>query len=166
MSSTMMATTSWTTRTRPRSTRTSSRTTRPTTRRRGSMTLSNPGEQPAATQANAAATPSDPGEPDAGSNAQRQRVPPSRLAPETLAAARQDGALEGLAWLGREPEAKASLTYRFLRLVARALLFGVFRFHISTSGQELLPSGGYPLTAGGHPGRVGPLVAMAAHPPQ
>jgi len=128
------------------------------------MTLSNPGEQPAATQANAAATPSDPGEPDAGSNAQRQRVPPSRLAPETLAAARQDGALEGLAWLGREPEAKASLTYRVLRLVARALLFGVFRFHISTSGQELLPSGGYLLTAAAHRGWMDPFVAMHAMP--
>ena len=60
-----------------------------------------------------------------------RRPPPSRLAPETLAAARQDGALEGLAWLGREPEAKASLAYRFLRLAARALLFGVFGFHIT-----------------------------------
>ena len=59
----------------------------------------------------------------------RRRPPPGRVAPEALAAAR-GGAVEGLAWLGRPPESKASLLYRLLRLVGRFVLFGVFRFRI------------------------------------
>ena len=81
-----------------------------------------------------------------------------------LQTARRGGALEGLAWLGREPEATASVSYRLLRLVARTLLFGAFRFHISTSGQELLPRGGYLLTAAAHRGWMDPFVAMHAIP--
>ena len=105
-------------------------------------------------------------EPALASASAPRRPPRSRLSPEALAAQRADGALEGLAWLGREPEAKASLTYRFLRLVARALLFGAFRFHIATSGQELLPKGGYLLIAAAHRGWMDPFVAMHAIPEQ
>ena len=50
--------------------------------------------------------------PDSG----RRRPPPGRVSPEALAAGR-GGAVEGLAWLGRPPEAKASILYRLLRLV-------------------------------------------------
>ena len=64
--------------------------------------------------------------------APRRRPPRGRVAPEALAAAR-GGAVEGLAWLGRTPESKASLLYRFLRLVGRFVLFVVFRFRIRTS---------------------------------
>src|SRR5947209_8442844 len=84
---------------------------------------------------------------DAASAATRRVRPPrSRISPQRLAA-RRGGALEGLAWLGRAPEAKASLVYRATRLVARAILFGLLRFRIDTSGQELLPRGGYLLIA-------------------
>ena len=81
---------------------------------------------------------------DAGSSSPRpdRRLPPSRVSPEAMAAAR-GGAVEGLAWLGRPPEAGASLLYRMLRLVARFTIFVVFRFRIRTSGQEQLPKGGY-----------------------
>ena len=44
------------------------------------------------------------------------------------------------------------------------LLFGAFRFRIETSGQELLPSGGYLLIAAAHRGWMDPFVAMHAVP--
>ncbi len=75
--------------------------------------------------------------------------------------------MEGLAWLGREPEARASWLYRFLRLIARLLLFGVFRFRIATAGQEHLPpTGGYFLIAAAHRGWIDPFVVMHALPPE
>jgi 1-acyl-sn-glycerol-3-phosphate acyltransferase len=80
-----------------------------------------------------------------------------------LAAAR-GGAREGLDWLGRAPEAKASLLYRAVRLVTRFVLFGLVRFRIETSGQEHLPRGGYLLIAGAHRGWIDPFVAMHAVP--
>ena len=89
--------------------------------------------------------------------------PRARLRPEALAASR-GGAREGLEWLGRKPEARASLAYRLVRLVARAVIFGIFRFRIETSGQEHLPKGGYLLVAGAHRGWMDPFVAMHALP--
>ncbi len=89
--------------------------------------------------------------------------PRARLRPEALAASR-GGAREGLEWLGRPPEARASLAYRLVRLVTRAIIFGIFRFRIGTSGQELLPKGGYLLVAGAHRGWMDPFVAMHALP--
>ena len=88
-----------------------------------------------------------------------------RVSPEALAAGR-GGAVEGLAWLGRPPEAKASILYRLLRLVGRFLIFGVFRFRIATSGQEGLPRGGYLLVAAAHRGWMDPFVVMHAIPAQ
>jgi 1-acyl-sn-glycerol-3-phosphate acyltransferase len=89
--------------------------------------------------------------------------PRARLRPEALAASR-GGAREGLEWLGRRPEARASLAYRFVRLLARAVIFGLFRFRIETSGQQHLPKGGYLLVAGAHRGWMDPFVAMHALP--
>ncbi len=128
------------------------------------MTTSSRGEPQTATTDGAPA-PEPPEEGPAPATPHR-RPPRSRLSPEALAAQRADGALEGLAWLGREPEAKASLGYRFLRLVARAVLFGAFRFRIATSGQEHLPRGGYLLIAAAHRGWMDPFVAMHAIPEQ
>jgi 1-acyl-sn-glycerol-3-phosphate acyltransferase len=91
--------------------------------------------------------------------------PRARIRPEALAAAR-GGAREGLEWLGRQPEARASLAYRLLRLLARFVLFGVLRFRIETSGQEHLPTGGFILIAGAHRGWMDPFVAMHALPPE
>jgi 1-acyl-sn-glycerol-3-phosphate acyltransferase len=98
-----------------------------------------------------------------GPVAPSRKRPPARLRPEALAAAR-GGAREGLDWLGRRPEARASLLYRAVRLFARFLLFGVFRFRIETSGQEHLPKGGYLLVAGAHRGWMDPFVVMHALP--
>jgi len=89
--------------------------------------------------------------------------PRARLRPEALAAAR-GGAREGLDWLGRQPEARASVFYRVVRLFARFVLFGVFRFRIETSGQEHLPRGGYLLVAAAHRGWIDPFVVMHAQP--
>jgi 1-acyl-sn-glycerol-3-phosphate acyltransferase len=54
--------------------------------------------------------------------------------------------------------------YRAARLLARFLLFGVFRFRIETSGQEHLPQGGYLLVAAAHRGWMDPFVVMHALP--
>ena len=101
--------------------------------------------------------------PDAGPPARRR--PRSRLSAGVLAAGRAAGAREGLEWLGRPPESRASLLYRLLRLVARFLAFGVFRFRIETSGQEHLPpGGGYLLVGAAHRGWMDPFVVMHALP--
>ena len=102
-------------------------------------------------------------EPPRPPEAKRTRPPRGRVSPEALAAAR-GGAVEGLAWLGRPPEAKASMLYRVLRLVARFVIFVVFRIRIRTSGQEHLPKGGYLLVGAAHRGWMDPLVVMHAIP--
>lgn len=93
----------------------------------------------------------------------RKRPPAGRLSPQAMADAR-GGVREGLAWLGRAPEARASLLYRFIRLIARALIFGVFRFRIAVEGREHVPTGGYLLVAGAHRGWMDPFVAIHALP--
>lgn len=92
-----------------------------------------------------------------------RRPPPGRVSPEALADAR-GGAVEGLAWLGRTPESRASVLYRLLRFLARFILFGLFRFRIETSGQEHLPAGGYLLVGAAHRGWMDPFVVVHALP--
>jgi Acyltransferase len=108
---------------------------------------------------------SDVSDPPPGPTSGPRRPPPGRVSPEALAEAR-GGAVEGLAWLGRPPEAKASPLYRLLRLVARFVIFVVFRFRIRTSGQEHLPRGGYLLVGAAHRGWMDPFVVMHAIPAQ
>jgi 1-acyl-sn-glycerol-3-phosphate acyltransferase len=98
-----------------------------------------------------------------GGVAPSRKRPRARVRPEALAAAR-GGAREGLDWLGRAPEARASLLYRVVRVLARFVMFGLFRFRIDTSGQELLPPGGYLLVAAAHRGWMDPFVVMHALP--
>jgi len=93
----------------------------------------------------------------------RRRPPPARLSPQAIADA-QGGAREGLAWLGRVPESRASLFVRALRLLARFVCFGLLRFQIRTSGREHLPRGGYLLVAAAHRGWIDPFVVMHALP--
>jgi 1-acyl-sn-glycerol-3-phosphate acyltransferase len=93
----------------------------------------------------------------------RRRPPPGRISPQALADAR-GGVREGLQWLGRTPEWRASLFYRFVRILARAVLFGAFRFRIATSGREHLPPGGYLLVAAAHRGWMDPIVVLHAIP--
>src|SRR5262245_60517074 len=92
-----------------------------------------------------------------------RRPPPARISPEAMAAAR-GGVTEGLDWLGREPESKASLLYRLVRLFVRFVCFGLFRFQVTTSGQEHIPRGGYLLVAAAHRGWMDPFVVMHAIP--
>ena len=95
--------------------------------------------------------------------APRGRAQAARLSPQAMAAAR-GGVREGLDWLGREPEATASRFYRATRLFGRALLFGVFRFKVSTSGQERIPTGGYLLVGAVHRGWMDPFLIQHALP--
>jgi 1-acyl-sn-glycerol-3-phosphate acyltransferase len=68
----------------------------------------------------------------------------------------QGGAREGLAWLGRVPESRATPLVRALRVFARFVCFGLLRFEIRTSGQEHIPNGGYLLVAAAHRGWMEP----------
>ncbi len=107
-----------------------------------------------------AAAPVEPEQP-----APARRRPKSRLAPGVLEAARRTGVREGLEWLGREPESRASVLYRAVRLLVRVLAFGVFRFRIGSSGREHLPAGGgYLLVGAAHRGWMDPFVVMHALP--
>jgi len=103
--------------------------------------------------------------PDPDPTERRRRPPPGRISPQALADAR-GGALEGLVWLGRTPESRASLLYRALRLLAKVILLGVFRIRIETSGQEHLPRGGYLLVGAAHRGWMDPFVVLHAIPAQ
>ena len=99
-----------------------------------------------------------------GRSASRRRpAQAARLSPEALARSR-GGVREGLAWLGREPETHASLLYRAVRLLARGVLFGLFRFRAETSGREHVPSGGYLLVAAVHRGWMDPFLVQHALP--
>lgn len=102
-------------------------------------------------------------DPERSPEARRRRPPPGRISPEALAAAR-GGAVEGLVWLGRPPEAKASVLYRVVRLFGRFVIFGLFRIRIRTSGQEHLPKGGYLLVGAAHRGWMDPFVVIHALP--
>lgn len=93
----------------------------------------------------------------------RHRPPPGRISPQSLADAR-GGAVEGLAWLGRTPESRASVFFRLVRLFARFTLFGIFRFRVETSGQEHLPGGGYLLVGAAHRGWMDPFLVVHALP--
>jgi 1-acyl-sn-glycerol-3-phosphate acyltransferase len=109
-----------------------------------------------------AEAPPGPSAPVAAPTARRR--PPSRLERGVLAG--HGEGREGLAWLGRTPEARASLLYRAFRLFARFVLFGLCRFRVETSGQELLPRGGYLLIAAAHRGWMDPFLVMHAIPAQ
>jgi 1-acyl-sn-glycerol-3-phosphate acyltransferase len=100
---------------------------------------------------------------EAAPGPRRRRPPPGRVAPQALADAR-GGAVEGLAWLGRVPESRASLLYRSVRLLARFMLFGLFRFRIEATGRERLPAGGYLLVGAAHRGWMDPFVVAHALP--
>ena len=91
------------------------------------------------------------------------RPPPGRISPQALADAR-GGAVEGLAWLKRTPESRASILYRLVRLLARFVIFGLFRFRIETSGREHLPDGGYLLVGAAHRGWMDPILVVHALP--
>jgi 1-acyl-sn-glycerol-3-phosphate acyltransferase len=93
----------------------------------------------------------------------RRRPPAARVRPEALAA-EHGRALEGLAWLGRRPEATPSLLYRSLRMLARFVFFVVLRFRVKTDGQEHLPDGGYFLVGAAHRGWMDPFLVMHATP--
>ncbi len=114
-----------------------------------------PGDEPAGSPTR---PPVDPG------RFHRRRPPPGRISPEAMAEAR-GGAVEGLDWLGRPPEANAGLFVRAMAIVARVILFGLFRFHLQVEGRELLPrGGGYIVIAAAHRGWMDPFVVLATLP--
>jgi 1-acyl-sn-glycerol-3-phosphate acyltransferase len=83
--------------------------------------------------------------------------------PERLARER-GGTREGLAWLGRTPETRASLLVRILALVARVAFFVVLRFRIRCEGREHLPAGPCIVVAAAHRGWMDPFLVMHALP--
>ncbi len=94
----------------------------------------------------------------------RSRPQRARLSPQALAGAR-GGVREGLDWLGRPPESRAGLLVRAVALVARFLLFVVFRFRVTARGHEHLPKdGGYLVVAAIHRGWMDPFLILHALP--
>ena len=88
----------------------------------------------------------------------------ARLSPQGIADAR-GGAREGLDWLGRTPESRAGVLVRVVDRVARIVLFGLFRFRVSTGGRENLPpGGGYLVVAAIHRGWMDPFLILHALP--
>jgi hypothetical protein len=72
--------------------------------------------------------------------------------------------VEGLEWLGRTPESRASIFYRLVRVFARGVIFGLFRFKIEAAGREHLPAGGYLIVGAAHRGWMDPFVVLHALP--
>jgi len=101
---------------------------------------------------------------DPGRAPRRARPQRARLAPRALAEAR-GGVREGLEWLGRPPESSAGLFVRAFSLLARFLIFGLFRFRVTASGREHLPkAGGYLVVAAIHRGWMDPFLILHALP--
>jgi 1-acyl-sn-glycerol-3-phosphate acyltransferase len=93
-----------------------------------------------------------------------RRRPRARVRPQELAAAR-GGAREGLDWLGRRPEATASLLYRVVTVFWRLLVFGLFRIKVEAAGRENVPKGGgYILVSAAHRGWIDPILIFHALP--
>ena len=94
----------------------------------------------------------------------RRRPPPGRVAPQALADAR-GGAVEGLAWLGRTPESRASLLYR-----ARPAPRPVPPLRRCSGSGSRRPArstcraGGYLLVGAAHRGWMDPFVVLHALP--
>jgi 1-acyl-sn-glycerol-3-phosphate acyltransferase len=120
-------------------------------------------EPPAEREPEAVEPAAEPVKPEPEPRVARRRPPPGRVSPQALADAR-GGAVEGLVWLGRVPESRASILYRIVRLLAGAILRLVFRFRMTTSGREHLPSGGYLLVAAAHRGWMDPILVLEALP--
>jgi 1-acyl-sn-glycerol-3-phosphate acyltransferase len=64
------------------------------------------------------------------------------------------------------PESRASILYRVVRVLAEVVLRLVFRFRMTTSGREHLPTGGYLLVAAAHRGWMDPILVLHALPAQ
>ena len=96
----------------------------------------------------------------------RRRRAPARLRPQELAEQRGN-AVEGLAWLGREPEPTAGLLVRALRVLLRFVGFGLLRLRLDVTGREHLPrGGGYILAAAVHRSWIDPFLIAFAIPPE
>lgn len=71
---------------------------------------------------------------------------------------------EGLAWLGRQPEAGASTLLRACRWLARLVAVRVVGFHVRVEGAEHRPAGGCILACALHRSWIDPLVLVGAFP--
>jgi 1-acyl-sn-glycerol-3-phosphate acyltransferase len=93
-----------------------------------------------------------------------RRRPPARTSPEALAR-RRGGVREGLDWLGRPPETRASLLVRGLAVVFRSIVFGVLRIrHEQLGSENVPPAGGYIVVGAVHRGWMDPFLIMNALP--
>jgi hypothetical protein len=94
----------------------------------------------------------------------RARPLPARMRVSEVAASHRD-TREGVDWLGHPPEARAGLVYRLTNLLARSIVFGLFRFKADIEGRDRLPTGGrYVVIAAAHRGWMDPLLVLHAQP--
>jgi 1-acyl-sn-glycerol-3-phosphate acyltransferase len=73
--------------------------------------------------------------------------------------------LEGLAWLGRDPEASAGIGLRALVALSRFVGARILRLQVRSEGLGSLPPGGYMVAVAIHRSWIDPLVLIAALPP-
>lgn len=85
--------------------------------------------------------------------------------PEALAAARGSAPLEGLDWLGRDPDGHLGPLARLLLGVADVALVRLADVRVTVEGRDQLPvTGGYLVAAALHRAWIDPLVAIRALP--
>ncbi|HEY8199147.1 MAG TPA: lysophospholipid acyltransferase family protein [Candidatus Limnocylindrales bacterium] len=85
--------------------------------------------------------------------------------PEALAAAHGSAPLEGLDWLGRDPDGHLGFLARLLLGVADLAVVRLAAIRITVEGREQLPpTGGYLVAAALHRAWIDPLVAIRALP--
>lgn len=85
--------------------------------------------------------------------------------PEALAAARGSAPLEGLDWLGRDPDGHLGLLARLLLGLADLVVVRLAGVSVTVEGREQLPAaGGYLVAAALHRSWIDPLVAILALP--
>ncbi|HET7676872.1 MAG TPA: lysophospholipid acyltransferase family protein [Candidatus Limnocylindrales bacterium] len=90
---------------------------------------------------------------------------PEARRPEALARRRGEPPKEGLAWLGRRPEAHVGAAFRVAWALLSTIAFRIFDIRASIDGRESIPAlGGQIVAAAVHRGWVDPLLIIRAFP--
>ncbi len=84
--------------------------------------------------------------------------------PQRLADELEAPPLEGIDWLGRDPDARLPLLTRVILALARLILFRLCRLRLQVSGRGHLPPDGYIAVVALHRSWIDPLLVVEALP--
>lgn len=84
--------------------------------------------------------------------------------PQEMADQLADPPLEGLDWLGRQPDRRAPRIYRLLMSLASLFPFGICALQTRVEGRESLPAAGYVAVCALHRSWIDPLLLIRALP--